>query len=401
MKISSNNAAVEDEFVGCRDGHCDNADRIATALQTVPAYALAAIVIDLDALAYNYHSVKKELRANSSIAAVVKANAYGFGMIPVSKRLYREGCKVFFVATIDEGIKLRDALPQDTKIFVLAGVPSKCDDIMHKYNLVPVLNSMQQVRNWSGYCKKIGSKLEAAVHIDTGINRNGIPYRYVEQHRDEIINNLNISFVISHLACADTLHHPMNDLQLHRFREVMKVFGRSVRGSFSATNGFFLGEDFMFDMVRLGKSLYGFSIRDDKIGSLTPVMNAFARIVQVSELKVGDTVGYGATFTANRATKTATIGIGYADGFMRKFSAFGHGFIGGKKIPVIGRISMDFVVFDVTEVDDYLLKEGDWVALTRTPDNTMEKWALELGTLPHEVTCRFGPRATRVYLGEE
>ncbi|MDR3151696.1 MAG: alanine racemase, partial [Holosporaceae bacterium] len=363
MKMNFNNIATKDELVNCNDSYYDD-DRIAEALQTVPAHVLSAIVIDLDALACNYNMVKKELCAGSSVAAVVKANAYGFGMVQVAKRLYREGCRVFFVATIDEGIDLGNALPPDVKIFVLAGVPLGCECIVHEHNLVPVLNSMLQVRRWSDYCEKIGTKLEAAVHIDTGINRNGISYRHVEQYGDEIVNCLNISFVLSHLACADTLHHPLNDLQLHRFREVMKIFGPAVKGSFSATNGFFLGEDFMFDMVRLGKSLYGFSIREDKVGSLIPVMNAFARIVQVSELKVGDVVGYGATFTANRAMKTVTIGMGYADGFMRKFSAFGHGFIGGKKIPAIGRISMDFVVFDVTEVDDCFLQEGNWVALT-------------------------------------
>jgi alanine racemase len=399
MRVNFNNAA--DEWVSAGNRRFDDSDdRIEKALERVEAQALAAIVIDLDALARNYHSVQAELCAGTDISAVVKANAYGFGAIPVSKRVYREGCKTFFVMTIDEGIELRRALPEDTKIFLLAGIPPGCDALVHEHRLIPVLNSVLQVQRWSNYCQKIGIKLEGAIHIDTGINRNGIPYLQAEKYRDEIVGSFNLSLILSHLACADTLNHPMNDLQLNRFKKILEMFGPTVKGSFSATNGFFLGKDFMFDLVRPGKSLYGFSIREDKIGNLEPVMNAFARIVQVSEMNVGDTVGYGATFTADRKIKTITVGMGYADGFMRKFSGFGHGFIGGKKIPAIGRISMDYIVFDATEVDDSFLQEGNWLALTRTPDSTMEKWALELGTLPHEITCRFGKRMARVYLGE-
>jgi alanine racemase len=180
----------------------------------------------------------------------------------------------------------------------------------------------------------------------------------------------------------------------------MKFFENS-KGCLSATNGMFLGKDYFFDAVRPGKALYGFSVREDKIGSMTPVMDVFSRIVQVNHLKAGDTIGYGATFTADRDMTAITVGIGYADGFMRKFSGFGHGFIGGTKIPSVGRISMDYMTFDASNVEKSHLKIGNWVALTNDSDYTLEKWALELNTLPHEVGCRFGRRVKKIYIGDE
>jgi alanine racemase len=186
---------------------------------------------------------------------------------------------------------------------------------------------------------------------------------------------------------------------LERFKNALKYLD-GAKGCLSATNGIFLGEDYFFDAVRPGKGLYGFSIREDKIGSMIPVMDIFSRIVQINCLEPGETIGYGATFTADRDMTVVTIGIGYADGFMRKFSGFGHGFLGGKKMPMVGRISMDYATFDASEVAEPHLKIGDWVALTHDSDYTLEKWALELNTLPHEIACRFGPRVKRMYVGE-
>ncbi|MDR2681816.1 MAG: alanine racemase [Holosporaceae bacterium] len=372
---------------------------IRVAIEAIEPQVLSAVTINLNAVAHNYHTVKQELDGNTVLAAVVKANAYGFGMVPISRRLYKEGCRHFFVATVDEGITLRKELPKDVDIFVLGGLFSGCEQMLQDWNLMPVLNSMHQVNLWSDYSKNKGQKLAAAVHVDTGMCRNGISLEEVDLYSGDISNAIDLQLVISHMACADTLNHYLNELQLKKFKHVLKAFG-NVKGSFSATNGIFLGKEYLFDMVRPGKSLYGFSIREDRIGSLEPVMDIFSRIVQINEINAGDTIGYGATFTASKKMKTATIGIGYADGFMRKFSGFGHGFIGGKKVPVVGRISMDYMVLDVTDVDEALLKEGNWMALTRTPDYTLEKWAIELGTLPHEVACRFGERVKRIYIGE-
>jgi alanine racemase len=372
-------------------------ERISQALNDVPPHISAVSTINLDNVAKNYAIIKNELPHKTEIMAIVKADAYGFGAARVGGRLCKEGCKAFFVTTIEEGIDLRKSLPKDAQIYILSGLLKGSEDLLTQYALVPVLNNPYQSDLWISHAKKLNKKLDAIVHVDTGIFRNGYSYRNMEEDLRDIKDCLNITSVMSHLACADIPDHPLNGMQLDRFRRVLQYFGNS-RGCLAATEGIFLGKEYFFDAVRPGKALYGFSVRQDKIGSMIPVMDVFSRIVQINNLKSGDSIGYDATFTANRPMTTVTIGIGYADGFMRKFSGFGCGFLGGSKMPMVGRISMDYMVFDATEIEEFHLKIGNWVALTTDTDYTLEKWALELNTLPHEVACRFGSRVKKVYL---
>ncbi|MDR2782006.1 MAG: alanine racemase [Holosporaceae bacterium] len=369
-------------------------------LESVEPHILAVSIINLDNVAKNYERIKKEVTTNVHVTAVVKADSYGFGAIPISKRLYKEGCRFFFVATIEEGRRLRQGLAAaDAQIFVLGGLLSNTEDMLVEYGLIPVLNNSYQSDLWINHAKKLNKKLKAVIHIDTGIFRNGYSYRDIGDNFLDSHSSLDVVFVMSHLACADTPNHPLNRLQLERFKDVLKSFPNA-NGCLSATNGIFLGEEYFFGAVRPGKALYGFSVREDKIGSMVPVMDLFSRIVHINHLRAGDTIGYGATFTADRDMTTVTLGIGYADGFMRKFEGFGCGFLGGNVIKAVGRISMDYIVFDATKVEKKYLKIGDWVALTNDTDYTLERWALELNTLPHEVACRFGSRVKRIYVGE-
>ncbi|MDR0631960.1 MAG: alanine racemase [Holosporaceae bacterium] len=368
-------------------------------LDKVEPHILAVSVINLDNVAKNYLKIKEEWADNVEVIGVLKANSYGFGAIQIGKRLYKEGCRAFFVATIQEGIELRENLPPDIKIFILSGLLDNTENLIVQHDLTPVLNNPYQSELWINHAKKLNRKLDAVIQIDTGIFRNGYSYRDIDDDFGELKSNLNIVWVMSHLACADTPNHPLNRLQLERFKNILKKFGNA-RGCLSATNGIFLGKEYFFDAVRPGKALYGFSVRKDKIGSMIPVMDVFSRIVQINHLQSGDAIGYGATFTADCEMTAITIGMGYADGFMRKFSGFGHGFLGGVRIPVVGRISMDYIVLDASKVEKSYLKIGNWVALTNDTDYTLEKWALELNTLPHEVACRFGPRVKKVYIGE-
>ena len=370
-------------------------------LDKVAPQVLSVAVINLDNIAYNYHKVEDELAKGSIVSAVVKGNSYGFGAIPVSKRLYKEGCRNFFVATIDEGIEIRNLLPdENVRIFVLSGVFENTEDLLLEYKLVPVVNNWIQTDMWVKKAKVLNKKLDVAVHVDTGMSRNGFLEEDEQRSIDDILNNLNLLFVMSHLACADDVCKEKNKKQLERFKAALKKFGNPM-SCLSATNGIFLGKDYQFDMVRPGKAIYGFSIREDMIGIVKPVMDIFSRIVQINHLKKGDTIGYGSTFTAPRDMTSVTIGIGYSDGFMRKFSGFGCGFLGGKRIPMVGRISMDYITLDASEVDEKYLKLGNWVALTHSPDYTVEKWALELGTIPHEITCRLGSRVEKIYIGND
>lgn len=370
-------------------------------LDKVAPQVLSVAVINLDNIAYNYHKVEDVLAKGSIASAVVKGNSYGFGAVPISKRLYKEGCRNFFVATIDEGIEIRNTLSdENVKIFVLSGVFENTEDILLKYKLVPVVNNWVQADLWVKKAQTLNKKLDVAVHVDTGMSRNGFLEEDEERSIQDILNNLNLLFVMSHLACADDVSSEMNKKQLERFKAALKKFGNPM-SCLSATNGIFLGKDYQFDMVRPGKAIYGFCIREDMIGVVKPVMDIFSRIVQVNHLKKGDTIGYGSTFIAPRDMTSVTIGIGYSDGFMRKFSGFGGGFLGGKRLPMVGRISMDYITLDASEVDEKYLKLGNWVALTHSPDYTIEKWALELGTIPHEITCRLGGRVEKIYIGND
>lgn len=396
------------------------------ALDSLGPCALSAAVIDLNALAANYHKVHEKLSfpRRTAVAGVVKANAYGFGAVEVSNRLYKEGCRDFFVATVEEGLEVRRVLLNDARIFLLGGVLAGCEHLCFINNLTPVLNCMSEVELWAKFCKSLGQRVPAAIQVDTGMVRNGLSLKEVEAHHSDIFSNIDdIVFVMSHLACPDEPKHYKNAEQLERFNKVLDYFrddakvaaaksasspdgsnkSAAVRGSLSATNGIFLGAQYQFDIVRPGKALYGFSVRKDLIGTFEPVMNIFARITQINEIAQGETIGYGATFVAPRPMRTATLGIGYADGFMRKFDGFGHAFICGQRLPLVGRISMDYAVVDVTDLDPKVgeseLKVGGWVALTQSPDYTLEKWALQMNTLPHEVACRFGRRVHKVYIG--
>ncbi len=369
-------------------------------LNNIEPQVLSVAVINLNNVAYNYHKIEDEFAKNAIVSAVVKGNSYGFGAIPISKRLYREGCRNFFVATIDEGIEIRNTFPnKDVQIFVLSGVFENTENLLLEHKITPVLNNRDQADLWIKKAKDLNKKLDAVVHVDTGMSRNGFLEEDEEHSRDDVLNNLNLLFVMSHLACADDVSSEMNKKQLNKFKSALKKFGNP-KACLSATNGIFLGEDYQFDIVRPGKSIYGFSIREDMIGIVKPVMDIFSRIVQVNHLKKGDTVGYGSTFVAPHDMTSITLGMGYSDGFMRKFSGFGCGFLGGKKLPMIGRISMDYITLDASGVDERYLKLGNWVALTRSPDYTVEKWALELGTIPHEITCRLGNRVKRIYVDD-
>ena len=367
-------------------------------LDNVEPQILSVALINLDNISYNFHKIEDEIAKGSVVSVVVKGDSYGFGAVPISKRLYKEGCRNFFVATINEGIQIRNTLPyKDVQIFVLSGVFENTEDLLLKYNLVPVLNNWNQTDLWVKKAKDLNKRLDVIVHVDTGMSRNGFLEEDERRSYKDILDNLNLLFVMSHLACADDVSSEMNRKQLARFRSALKRLGNP-KACLSATNGIFLGDDYKFDMVRPGKSIYGFSIREDMIGIVKPVMDIFSRIVQVNHLKKGDTVGYGSTFTASHDMVSITLGIGYSDGFMRKFSGFGYGFLGGKKLPMIGRISMDYITLDASEVDEKYLKLGNWVALTHSPDYTVEKWALELGTIPHEITCRLGGRVEKIYI---
>ena len=341
----------------------------------------ARINIDLDALAHN-HAVLRDAAAGAEVAPVVKANGYGLGAQQVAYRLWDEGAKTFYVARVFEGEALRRVFP-DAVIYVFDGYLDGAR--LEAANLRPVLNSREQVDAW----RNERPRLPAALHVDTGMNRLGVRIEEAEALKD-----LPVELVISHLACAPEPDHPLNAMQADRFANVASLFPNA-RKSLANSAGVFLGEQFRFDQVRPGVSLYGSGPRERPDERIRPVVAFEAPILQVRAVAAGESVGYGAAFVTDRPTTVATVGVGYADGVLRSTHPRGHAFVGGEKRPIIGRVSMDLIAVDVTGLS---VRPGEPVELLG-PHILLDDAAVAAGTTAYELLTRLSSRAERVYRG--
>ena len=346
------------------------------------------LTIDLDALAANYNTLCG-LAAGAEIAPVVKADGYGLGAGPVARKLHGQGARTFYVARLVEGEALRaalDGLPAE--ILVLDGAAPGSPSRLAAADLTPILNSPDQVALWSAE----GGGLPAALHIDTGMNRLGLTL-------DDAVTTartggLRLSLVMSHLACADEPGHVMNGRQLAAFREARALFP-GVRASLANSAGVFLGPDYAFDMARPGISLYGGGPSGRPDSRLRTVATLEAPILQVRDVARGETVGYGATFTAEQPLRVAIVSAGYADGLLRTGSSRSFAALNGRRVPVIGRISMDLIAVAVTEVE---AGPGDLVQMFG-PDAPIDEVATASDSLAYELLVRLAPRLERRYLG--
>lgn len=341
----------------------------------------ARITIDLDALAHN-HAVLRDAAAGAEVAPVVKANGYGLGAQQVAYRLWDEGAKTFYVARVFEGEALRRVFP-DAVIYVFDGYLDGAR--LEAANLRPVLNSREQVNAW----RAERPRLPATLHVDTGMNRLG-----VRVEEAEALTDLPIELVISHLACAPEPDHPLNALQAERFAHVASVFPNA-RKSLANSAGVFLGNAFRFDQVRPGISLYGGGPHERPDERLQPVVTFEAPILQVRDVHAGESVGYGAAFVADRPMQIATVAAGYADGVLRSTHPRGHAFIAGEKRPIIGRVSMDLIVVDVSGLR---VRSGEPVELLG-PNILLDDAAAAAGTTAYELLTRLSSRAERLYRG--
>ena len=316
-------------------------------------------------------------RAETQAAAAVKANGYGLGAGEVVKSLHAAGCRHFFVSTWWEASQLS---AMDLDIGVLHGVGPEDREYPAELSARPVLNTPEQVARW----KNLGSDRPCDVMIDTGINRLGL-----RQEQAGLLDGLRIDTLHSHLACADE-DHPLNELQLGRFRAAAQTI-KAERYSLANSAGIMLGREYSFDLVRPGLALYGGVPRPEARGHIQQVAYLEAQVIQRRVIRAGETCGYSATFRANRDTEAAVINIGYADGYWRGFSARGSARAGGVVLPVLGRVSMDLVTLDCSELPD--LAEGDWVML----DFELESAAEASGKSQYELLTGLGDRFERVW----
>jgi alanine racemase len=358
----------------------------------------AVLEIDLAGIAANWRLLRA-LAAPAGCAAVVKADAYGLGALPVSAALAAAGCRRFFVATLGEAIALREALPKICEIAVLNGpVPDSADEFA-EYRLIPVLNDPGQIADWQALGLQRG-KLPAMLQIDTGMARLGLTPREFDrfvQASADCHGAIAWRALLSHLACADTPSHPLNEVQRERFAAAHARLAHWP-ASLAASSGIFLGPRFHFDLVRPGAALYGVSPQPDRPNPMRHVVRLAGRILQVRDVDEGQPVGYGAAHVMAAAGRLATVAIGYADGWLRSASHRGAGEIGGRRVPLLGRVSMDLAIFDVSGVDPAIARPGGFIEFLGETHG-VDTAAAEAGTIGYELLAALGKRYHRVYRG--
>jgi alanine racemase len=359
------------------------------------------LTIDLNALRFNYRLLVNN-SAPSVTAAVVKADAYGLGATRVSRALFEEGCRTFFVATVSEACELRLKIPAEARVFVLNGLTPGSEAQCAALDIQPVLNCLDHVLAWSKCARLQGRRLKAALQLDTGMSRFGLSAQDVGLlvAEPERLAGVELVLLMSHLACADEPGHAANAAQRAVFHELAMRFP-GVPRSLANSAGVFLGRNYQFDMVRPGIALYGGNPGSGSHNPMRPVVRLDARVAQVRSVPAGSGVGYGLTFTADQAMRLATIAVGYADGWRRSLSGSGAVFIDDVRLPIVGRISMDSLVIDISGLGDRDLRPGGFAQLIG-PNQSIDAVAADAGTIAYEILTSLGRRYSRVYLdGQE
>ena len=356
--------------------------------------------IDLGALAANWRFMA-ERAAPAQCAAVIKADAYGLGMRPCARAFWQAGARTFFTALPHEGAALRAVLPEAI-IYILNGLLPGSAPFYGEHGLRPALASLEEITEWATYCKTCETRLPAAVHIDTGISRLGLDEPQVRKlaASPELLSAFRMTLVMSHLACGDQPGHEMNARQRARFDELRALLP-SAPASLANSPGSFMGEGFTHDLVRPGIALYGGNPFADRPNPMQTVASLYAPILQVRKVAQGETVGYSATWTAGRDSQIAILGLGYADGYLRSLSWPAHDgpaqvCIGGHYAPVVGRVSMDSICVDVTDIGEDFATRG-MRAEVMGPHITVDEVARWAGTIPYELLTSLGMRYTRLY----
>jgi alanine racemase len=363
------------------------------------AEAGGVVAIDLAAIAANWKRLYG-MTIPVECAAVVKADAYGCGIERVVPALNKIGCRTYFVADLAEGRRVRAAAPESV-IYVLNGLMPGTAPAFAEANLRPVINSVTELAEWDTFVATNNWREGAALHVDTGMNRLGLtpeeaaaiaPRVHAEGH--------GFTLLMSHLACAETPVHPMNDRQIRLFREIRILF-RGVPSSLANSAGIFLGGTAHCDLVRPGIALFGGNPIPGQKSAMRPVVELKGRITQVRQLNKGDTVGYGASWTAARPSRLAIVAVGYGDGYFRsaaaaKGKAPANVTIAGKQCPLIGRVSMDLLAVDVTELPAGVARRGEFATLIGG-DIGIDEFGAACGTIGYEVLTNLGKRYHRTY----
>lgn len=355
------------------------------------------LTIDLGALARNYASLSKAA-APGAVAAVVKADAYGLGAGLVSERLYGEGCRHFFVAHFVEAVRLRPTLPADATLFVLNGLMPGEEEYAATLGVTPVINCLEQAHAWAAEAKARGTRLKAAVQVDTGMSRLGLSEADAAEFSADagLKDAIEPVLLMSHLACADTPANPASASQLAVMQRIAARFP-GLPLSLANSAGVFLGGTFHFALSRPGIAVYGGAPVADVPNSMEPVVRIDIPVIQARTVPAGTAVGYGCTFVTTGETRLATLSGGYADGIPRHLSSRGAVYYQGVRLPIAGRVSMDSMTVDASALPEGALKLGTMVEFIG-PHQTLEMVAEDAGTISYEILTRLGRRYRRIYV---
>ncbi len=352
----------------------------------------ALLDIDLAAVAANWRFLAGLNKGET--AAVVKADGYGLGALRLAPVLARAGCKTFFTAQLAEAVALRTVLTE-ARILVLNGLLPHAAADFAVYDLIPVLGSLQELALWRAEAKKLGRKLPAFLHLETGMNRLALSARELETLREDatLLEGILIDTVITHLLVAETPEDERNRRQLQDFLVKAAQFPGAKR-SIANSPGSFLGPDFHLDLIRPGAALYGLNTSTAQPRKMQPVVTLSAPILQIHEIPAEMSVGYGGVWTASRPSRIATVGVGYADGLHRALTNRATAYFDDTPVPLVGRVSMDLATFDVTDVP---ANPGDLLVLLDSRHDA-DELGREADTIGYEILTSLGRRYQRRYI---
>ncbi|WP_137129121.1 alanine racemase [Rhizobium sp. FY34] len=354
------------------------------------------VTIDLQAIRRNYRRIAT-LVAPARASAVVKADAYGLGADKVAPALYDEGCRDFFVAQYHEALDLQPLLPADATLYVLNGLQPGIEADCARRAITPVLNSLEQVGRWRSAAQFAGRRLPALLQFDTGMSRLGMSPEEAEAlaSDDMLLSGIDIVYIMSHLACADEADDPHNAAQAEQMRRFSAMFP-GVPVCFGNSAGSFLGETYRGALVRPGLALYGARPTDMLERPMEPVLTIEAAVVQTRTVPAGTSIGYSATHVTTETRRLATISLGYADGILRALSNRGAFFYENIRLPIVGRVSMDSTIIDISDLPEGALHLGSLVEFIG-PHQSLEEVAELAGTISWEVLTSIGHRTFRQY----
>jgi alanine racemase len=366
------------------------------------AEAGGVLTVDLAAIEANWHMLSRRVTP-SDCGAVIKGDGYGCGLEPVAALLYHAGCTTFFVADLGEGKRVRKLAPE-ASIYVLNGVPPGTCHVFAEHYLRPVIGSLAELAEWDSFVGASHWRGGIALHVDTGMNRLGLSIAEAAALASRMASeNHGITLLMGHFVASEIADHPLNNRQIQAFRDIRMMF-RGVPASLANSSGIFLGASAHCDLVRPGAALFGVNPTPHERNPMRPVVELRGRVMQIRDVPKGETIGYDATWTAPCPSRIAVIAVGYADGYLRAASATndrpgGEVAVAGRRCPIVGRVSMDLMTVDVTDLPERAaVRRGDLVTLIGEGID-VDQVAARLGTIGYEVLTSLGRRYARIYRG--